>query len=115
LALTKKLPAVFYCTKLGGRPVRDFLIELPREERRIIGEHIATVEYGWPIGKPTCAPIGLGLWEVRSSLPSKRIARILFTIHEGQMVLLHGFVKKTQKTPHGDLDIARERMKEVKK
>jgi antitoxin HicB len=64
LALTKKLPAVFYCTKPGGRPVREFLIELPREDRRIIGEHIATVEYGWPTGKPTCAPIGLGLWEV---------------------------------------------------
>ena len=115
MALTKKLPAVFYGTKLGGRPVREFLTELPREDRRIIGEHIATVEYGWPTGKPTCAPIGLGLWEVRSSLPSKRIARILFTIHEGQMVLLHGFVKKTQKTPQGALEIARERMKEVKK
>jgi phage-related protein len=115
LALTKKVPAVFYQTTQGARPVRDFLMELPREDRRIIGEGIATVEYGWPIGKPTCAPIGLGLWEVRSSLPSKRIARVLFTIHEGQMVLLHGFVKKTQKTPPTALDIARERMKEVKK
>lgn len=62
-----------------------------------------------------CAPIGLGLWEVRSSLPNNRIARMLFTPHEGQMVLLHGFVKKTQKTPETALDIARERMKELKK
>jgi hypothetical protein len=60
LALTKKVPAVFYQTTQGARPVRDFLMELPREDRRIIGEGIATVEYGWPIGKPTCAPIGFG-------------------------------------------------------
>ena len=90
-------------------------MELPREDRRIIGEDMATVEYGWPIGKPTCGPIGLGLWEVRSALPSRRIARILFTVHEGQMILLYGFVKKTQKTPQDAIGIARTRMKEVKK
>ena len=90
-------------------------MELSPEDRRIIGEDIATVEYGWPVGKPTCAPMGLGLWEVRSSLLNNRIARMLFTRHEGQMVLLHGFVKKTQKTPEAALDIARDRMKEVKK
>ena len=90
-------------------------MKLSPEDRRIIGEDVATVEYGWPVGKPTCAPIGLGLWEVRSDLPNNRIARILFTPHERQMVLLHGFVKKTQKTRQSDLDIARDRMKEVKK
>jgi len=115
MALLKKLPSAFYQTSKGARPVRDFLMELPREDRRIIGEDIATVEYGWPIGKPTCAPIGLGVWEVRSSLPSKRIARILFTVHEGEMILLHGFVKKTQRTPQDAIETARTRMKEVKK
>jgi phage-related protein len=112
---TKKVPAVFYQTTQGASPVRDFLLGLPRADRRIIGNDIATVEYGWPVGKPTCAPIGLGLWEVRSSLTSNRIARVLFTMHESQMVLLHGFVKKTQKTPQGAIDLARERMREVKK
>ena len=115
MALVKRLPASFYRTQQGTRPARDFLMELSPEDRCIIGEDIATVEYGWPVGKPTCAPIGLGLWEVRSSLPNNRIARMLFTPHEGQMVLLHGFVKKTQKTPETALDIARERMKELKK
>lgn len=52
----KKVPAVFYQTKLGAQPVRDFLLQLPRDDRRIVGNDIATVEYGWPIGKPTCAP-----------------------------------------------------------
>jgi phage-related protein len=115
VAIDKKLPAIFYQTHQGTRPAREFLMELSPEDRRIIGEDIATVEFGWPVGKPTCAPMGLGLWEVRSSLPNNRIARMLFTPHEGQMVLLHGFVKKTQKTPESALDIARDRMKEVKK
>jgi phage-related protein len=73
------------------------------------------VEYGWPIGKPTCAPFGLGLREVRSHLTSSRIARVIFTLHEGRMWLLHGFIKKTQKTPGSDIDIARKRKKEVKR
>ena len=111
----KKVPSVFYQTKDGARPVRDFILGLPREDRRIVGNDIATVEYGWPIGKPTCAPLGLGLWEVRSSLTSNRIARVLFTLHEDRMWLLHGFIKKTQKTPNCEIDIARKRKKEVKK
>jgi phage-related protein len=115
MALLKKLTSAFYRTSQGARPVRDFLMELPRGDRRIIGNDIATVEYGWPIGKPTCAPIGLGLWEVRSNLPRNRIARILFTVHEGEMILLHGFVKKTQQTPQDAIDTARTRMKELKK
>jgi phage-related protein len=115
VATHKRLPAIFYRTQQGTRPARDFLMELSPDDRRIIGEDIATVEYGWPVGKPTCAPIGLSLWEVRSSLPNNRIARMLFTPYEGQMVLLHGFVKKTQKTPEAAVDIARQRMKELKK
>lgn len=109
----KKVQAVFYRTKAGAEPAREFIRDLPREDRRIIGNDIATVEFGWPVGKPTCAPLGLGLWEVRSDLTGKRIARVLFTLHQGEMVLLHGFVKKTQKTPTADLTIARKRLKEV--
>ena len=114
VALKKKVPAVFYRTEQGAEPVRDFILGLPREDRRVVGSDIATVEYGWPVGKPTCAPLGLGLWEVRSSLTTRRIARVIFTLHDGQMILLHGFIKKTQKTPQDDLDIARRRMKEAK-
>jgi phage-related protein len=113
LIALKKVQAVFYRTEQGAQPMREFILSLPRKDRRIVGADIATVEYSWPIGKPTCVPLGSGLWEVRSNLTTKRIARVIFTAHDGQTVLLHGFIKKTQKTPRGDLELARERMKEM--
>ena len=109
----KRIHAAFYRTQQGKEPVRDFIRSLAREDKRIIGADIATVEFGWPVGKPTCAPLGSGLWEIRSDLTSRRIVRVLFMLHQSQMVLLHGFIKKTQKTPRSDLDIARKRMKEI--
>ena len=93
--------------------MRGWLKGLAPEDRREIGQDIATVEYGWPIGMPACRPLGHGLWEVRSSLPGNRIARVLFCIAHGQMVLLHGFLKKTHKIPDEDLVLARRRMKEI--
>src|SRR3990172_6373530 len=101
----KRVPAIFYRTAGGTEPVRDWLKHLPREDRRIIGTDIATVEFGWPIGMPVCRSVTgrKGLWEIRSDLPNNRIARVLFYIHDGQLVLLHGFVKKTSKTPDEDL------------
>lgn len=110
----KKLPAFFYETAAGAEPVRDWLLTLDDEDRRVIGTDIATVEYGWPVGMPTCRPLGDGLWEVRSSLPSRREARVIFAVIEEQMVLLHAFVKKTQKTPKTDLDLALNRLKDLK-
>jgi phage-related protein len=74
---------------------------------------IRMVEFGWPVGMPLCRSMGDGLFEVRSTISGKRIVRILFSIHEGTMVLLHGFVKKTGKTPAGDLAIALKRKREV--
>ena len=114
-AKRKVLPARFYRTAMGTEPVRKWLKTLSREDRRIVGTDIATVEFGWPVGMPTCRPLASrrGLLEVRSSLTQNRIARVLFCIHQGQMVLLHGFIKKTQQTPENDLDIAVKRQKEV--
>jgi len=82
-------------------------------DRYLMGKDIQKVEFGWPIGRPHCAPLGKGLWEVRSSLDSNRIARVIFCTGDGHMVLLHGFVKKTQKTPAAEIEIAFKRMKEV--
>lgn len=110
----KKIPAFFYQTAAGAEPVRDWLLTLDDEDRRIIGADIATVEYGWPVGMPTCRSLSAGLWEVRSSLPSRGEARVIFVVIEEQMVLLHGFIKKSQKTPKADLDLAMKRLKEVK-
>ena len=104
----KRVPAIFYRTEAGGEPVRDWLKELSPEGRKRIGEDIKTVEFGWPVGMPVCKPLGDGLYEVRTTLSQSRIARMLFYIDtRGRMVLLHGFIKKTQKTPDEDLELAR--------
>ena len=87
---------------------------LSKEERRIIGVDIKTVEFGWPVGMPVCRPLGEGLYEVRSSLPSQRIARTIFTLHKQEMILLHAFIKKTQKTPEADLSLAKKRLRSLK-
>lgn len=103
----KRIPAIFFRTEAGGEPVRDWLKSLSRNDRKLIGADILTVEFGWPAGMPACRPMGDGLYEVRSSLGGKRIARVLFYIDKrSRMVLLHGFIKKTQKTPEEDLRLA---------
>lgn len=109
----KRLPAVFYALPSGREPVRDWIKALDRDDRRALGEDIKDVEFSWPIGLPLCRPFGEGLWEVRSQLMRGRIARVLFCIRGGQMVLLHGFIKKTQKTPDADHQLAVKRMKEL--
>jgi len=109
----KKLPAAFYRAASGAEPVRDWLRALAPEDRKVLGYDIGIVEFGWPIGMPRCRSLGGGLWEVRSSLPSNRIARVIFCIAEEQLVLLHGFIKKTQKTGAAELELARRRQKDV--
>jgi phage-related protein len=109
----KRIYAAFYESPSGKTPVREWLLSLDKTDRRIIGEDIATVEFGWPVGMPVCRPLGQQLWEVRSSLTGNRIARVLFSIASDRMVLLHGFVKKTQKTPPTDLALARKRLREI--
>ena len=104
----KRVPAIFYCTEAGGEPVREWLRGLSPEDRKRIGEDVKTVEFGWPIGMPVCKPLGDGIYEVRTTLAQNRIARVLFYIDKkSRMVLLHGFIKKTQKTPDQDLHLAR--------
>jgi phage-related protein len=105
----KRIEVVFFRTRAGGEPVREWLRSLsPIEDRKQIGVDIKTVEFGWPIGMPVCRPLGDGLYEVRSNLTQNQIARVLFYIDaKGRMVLLHGFIKKTQKTPPAQLELAR--------
>ena len=88
-------------------------MELPLLDRQTVGKDIQKVEFGWPIGRPHCAPLGSGLWEVRSTLDSDRIARVIFCMGDGQMILLHGFIKKTQKTPQAEIELALRRKREV--
>jgi phage-related protein len=107
----KRLPARFYRSDSGREPVREWLKALSAEDRKIVGEDIKDVEFAWPIGMPLVGPLGDGLWEVRSNLTGGRIGRVLFAVEHSAMVLLHAFVKKTQKTPARDLDLARSRRK----
>lgn len=110
--LTPLLDVRFYATANGSEPVRRWLRELSHEDRKVIGDDIKTVQFGWPIGMPLVRNMESGLWEVRARL-SDGIARILFTTVGPAMVLLHGFVKKSQKTPRQDITLARKRMREV--
>ena len=105
----KRVPAIFFRTEGGGEPVRDWLkMTLSAEDRKRVGHDIMTVEYGWPLGMPTCRHLESGIHEVRTDLSRNRIARVLFYIDKfGRMVLLHGFIKKTRRTPAQDLNLAR--------
>src|ERR1700728_1193359 len=92
-----EIPAYFYRTTGGTEPVLDWLRSLPPEDRRAIGTDLATVQFGWPIGMPLCRALGGGLWEVRSTLPNNRIARLLFFVAGDRIGVVHGFIKKTQR------------------
>jgi phage-related protein len=106
----KRLPARFYRSDIGREPVREWLKGLDIADRKVIGEDIKDVEFSWPIGMPLVRSLGNDLW-VRSSLPRGRIARVMFCVEQGYMVLLHGFMKKTQKTPQRDIDLALKRLR----
>lgn len=108
-----KIPLVFYATDRGKEPVREWLKGLAEGDRRIIGLDLMKVQYAWPVGMPLCRNLGNGLWEVRASLTGGKIARVLFCFHGQQLYALHGFVKKSQKTPKEELDLAIKRKKEI--
>ena len=114
---SKIISAIFFRSSSGSEPVREWLKELEKDDRRIIGTDIKTVEFGWPLGIPLCRSIQgyKELWEVRSKLTGGRIARVIFFIRDGKMILLHGFIKKSQKTPQDDLELANRRRKEFEK
>lgn len=88
-------------------------MELSKADRKSIGEEIKTVQLGWPLGMPLVRKLAPNLWEIRIQLPS-RIARVLFTLEDGVMVLLHGFIKKSQAIPKEDLSVAKARLKQVR-
>jgi len=110
--VTPTLKVNFYVSAQGAEPVRDWLKMQDTETRKAIGEDIKTAQFGRPLGMPLVRKLEPGLWEVRSHV-SAGIARIFFTTVGATMLLLHGFVKKSEKIPRSDLDLARKRMKEL--
>ena len=109
----QKIPLVFFRTAAGSEPVRDWLKELPEQERRAIGMDLLRAQWGWPAGMPLCRAMGGGLWEIRTDLPTGRTARVLICFHREHLVALHGFIKKTRKTPEDDLALAQKRKREM--
>ena len=112
-SLEKVLVVRFFRLVSGREPVRDWIRNLPQEDHKLIGRDLMQVEYGWPCGPPLCAPLTdyPGLYEVRSNLTGGRIARVFFSVSGGTMVLLHGFIKKTQASPVKELKLAARRLK----
>ena len=104
----------FFKTETGNEPVREWLRTLSATDKKTIGEDVKTVQFGWPLGMPLVAHLDGDVWEVRVRLDT-RITRILFSLEGNIMVLLHGFIKKQQKTPKSDLDLARERLKQQRR
>jgi phage-related protein len=103
------LRVVFFRTESGREPVRVWLKRLDKEDRKAIGEDIKLVQLRWPLGMPLVRKLETGLWELRSRLKDGRIARICFTVQGDEMALLHGFVKKSRRTPLRELRLARDR------
>lgn len=97
----------FYLTRSGTEPVRRWLKTMSSTDRKIIGEDIKLVQYRWPLGTPLVKKMEADLWEIRSNLGGGNIARIFFTVSISQMILLHGIIKKSQKTPKQDIELAR--------
>ena len=106
------LVVAFYQTEAGNEPVRVWLKSLKKEDRKSIGEDIKTAQFGWPLGMPLIRKIERDLWEVRSNV-SNGIARVFFTVEDHTMILLHGFIKKSQKTPQADLNTAKRRLADL--
>ena len=105
-----KLTVRFYRSKTGAEPVRRWLKSLSVEQKKAIGEDIKTVQFGWPLGMPLVEKLSPHLWEVRTKF-SQGIARVLFTVDGDLMVLLHGFIKKSQKIPKQELSTAKTRLR----
>lgn len=108
------IPLSFWRSATGREPVREWLNKLSRDDKRAIGRDIAKVQFGWPVGMPLCRLLSRGLWEIRSSLPSKREARLFIGFHDGVLVALHAIIKKGRKAPTDDLAQARQRLDEIK-
>ena len=112
--MVEKLDVNFYQESNGNEPVRKWLKSLDKEVRLIIGEDLKRVQHRWPLGMPLVRPLSDGLFELRSTLPN-RIARIIFMFCDHKIILLHGFIKKTEETPDQDLSLAKERSKNIKR
>jgi phage-related protein len=113
MSVERPIPIRFFRLDSGREPVRDWLKNLGQSDRKTVGEDIKTLQYGWPIGMPLARKMAENLWELRSRL-SAGICRTFFTVYGGEIVLLHGIVKKSQKTPANELATAKRRLTKLR-
>lgn len=113
MALQKRIEVSFYRSPSGAEPVKEWIRSLPESDKKILGKDLLKIELGFPLGMPLCRSLGNGLWECRSHLTAGKIARVIFCIEGQRMIALHGFIKKTQKTPKQEIDLALRRKKEA--
>ncbi|NOY74130.1 MAG: type II toxin-antitoxin system RelE/ParE family toxin [Gammaproteobacteria bacterium] len=111
--MDRPIPVVFFRLDSGREPVREWLRDMSRDNRKTLGEDIKTLQFGWPVGMPLARKIDVDLWELRSTI-SSGIARTFFTVYQKKIVLLHGFVKKSQKTPSNELATAKRRLNKLR-
>lgn len=112
-----RLLVKFFKSQSGNEPVREWLKDTRQindKDKEIIGVDIKTVQFGWPMGMPLVRKLASDLWEVRSNISNGRLSRVIFTVEDGLMILLHGFIKKEQKTRREDIDVARKRLKQIR-
>ena len=110
-----KTPLFFFRSSGGKEPVREWLKALEEPDRQAVGQDLMRAQWRWPVGMPLCRPLGNGLWEIRTDLPTRRTARVLLCLYREHLVALHGFIKKTRATPDEDLLMARRRQKELRR
>lgn len=111
--MDRPIPVVFFRLDSGREPVREWLSDMSRDNRKTLGEDIKTLQFGWPVGMPLARKMDINLWELRSTT-SSGIARTFFTVYQKKIVLLHGFVKKSQKTPSNELATAKRRLNKLR-
>lgn len=100
----------FYRTEAGTEPVRGWVLDLTVDDCRKVGIALNEIQFRWPIGMPRVRKLQPRLWEARI-IVKDGIARVFFTVDGIHMVLLHGFIKKSQKAPAADLETAIKRLK----
>lgn len=115
LLMSRERPIAVHFFRLdsGREPVREWLKSMRPDERKVIGEDIKTLQFGWPVGMPLARKMSKDLWELRSIL-DRSIARTFFTVYSDRIILLHGFMKKTQKTPANELALAKRRLRKLR-
>jgi len=113
MPMDRPIPVVFFRLDSGREPVREWLRNMSRDNRKTLGEDIKTLQFGWPVGMPLARKMDVDLWELRSTI-SSGIARTFFTVYQKKIVLLHGFVKKSQKTPSNELATAKRRLNKLR-